>query len=634
MSSCAECGGQTVWDDDVGSAICTTCGSLADPTQSVLTSHDLANSHDGLRNISSLKGYRSGNTWSLQGQSKSARDERLAHASHAFIRALANSLAVPGLSPRSINLFTQAMAAGNFRWGRKANLVAGVCLAITLRESRRPDSLRDIAALIEEPPPLLTRLFSPVLALLNLKLAPADPVIYIPTLEANLTSIIQDPSSTLPIALIKKLRPLPMSSVMQTVKSLSDLLFRLGEHSEITRLPTAPTACALLILSLEAETRTSLPNAGELAERLAAFHHLAKGAVMSRYKLIQDVIADWINDVPWLDRYNSVNGRAKIAKRAIVAKGIKDVLQYRSELWNQELNSIRQHKHQLNNDLHGLDAGHTIPNSSGDGTRASETSQPPRKKRKTDSALDQASRFLLNPLAYPIRSPQSPNPIIPDHAAPENPDPQYLSPATPPIACLPMMSYLLSSAVSDVDIRKAPSRLQLLCAARGGEAGVRDEELLAEGEWEGLLRSEDEQRQLQNLWDRDAVFADRLEVAENVPQPVKKKRRTADEDGLQPGKMASGSQRINMEAFARFMASSDDEHEDLEFFDTPTVTNEDCSHGDGDGQEASDDPFFEQAPENFNASADDDVEVLASEWRPLSPTGGGAFEVGYEEHPS
>ena len=36
---CEACGANTVWDQDIGSAICLQCGTLADPTQSVLASH-------------------------------------------------------------------------------------------------------------------------------------------------------------------------------------------------------------------------------------------------------------------------------------------------------------------------------------------------------------------------------------------------------------------------------------------------------------------------------------------------------------------------------------------------------------------------------------------------------------------
>lgn len=34
--ACTDCGADTEWNDDAGSAICTTCGTLADPSQTIL----------------------------------------------------------------------------------------------------------------------------------------------------------------------------------------------------------------------------------------------------------------------------------------------------------------------------------------------------------------------------------------------------------------------------------------------------------------------------------------------------------------------------------------------------------------------------------------------------------------------
>lgn len=73
-NKCAECGGPTEWDESVGSAICTECGTLADPTQSVLTT-DLDFPSNGTsgpwttNTTLSLKGRKG---WTLAGQSQEA----------------------------------------------------------------------------------------------------------------------------------------------------------------------------------------------------------------------------------------------------------------------------------------------------------------------------------------------------------------------------------------------------------------------------------------------------------------------------------------------------------------------------------------------------------------------------------
>lgn len=64
---------------------------------------------------------------------------------HEFIRTLAGRLSAAGVANRGQAVFDQAMAKGNFRWGRPAKLLAGASLAIALRGANKGDSLRDLA---------------------------------------------------------------------------------------------------------------------------------------------------------------------------------------------------------------------------------------------------------------------------------------------------------------------------------------------------------------------------------------------------------------------------------------------------------------------------------------------------------
>lgn len=78
--ACSQCNGSTVWDDTAASAVCTSCGSLADPSQSVLTSQyefppgitSYGDSWDG----GIRKRCRSSSSWALIDQGKEARDSR------------------------------------------------------------------------------------------------------------------------------------------------------------------------------------------------------------------------------------------------------------------------------------------------------------------------------------------------------------------------------------------------------------------------------------------------------------------------------------------------------------------------------------------------------------------------------
>lgn len=58
---------------------------------------------------------------------------------------LATRLGHPALATRTLFLFENAMRKGKFRYGKKARLVAGAALAIALRESRKGETMKDIA---------------------------------------------------------------------------------------------------------------------------------------------------------------------------------------------------------------------------------------------------------------------------------------------------------------------------------------------------------------------------------------------------------------------------------------------------------------------------------------------------------
>jgi hypothetical protein len=95
---CSQCGAATVWDDAVGSDVCTVCGSLADPSQSVLTSSQFGNQNDTAEPSlwdssasTTLKSLRARNNWNLAGQGKESRDRRnavrrLGNPSHRILR--------------------------------------------------------------------------------------------------------------------------------------------------------------------------------------------------------------------------------------------------------------------------------------------------------------------------------------------------------------------------------------------------------------------------------------------------------------------------------------------------------------------------------------------------------------------
>ncbi|CAL1703707.1 unnamed protein product [Somion occarium] len=345
---CAECGERTTWEQELGSSICTNCGTLSNPSQSILASHLEHQDTSGYDNsaywsqsqgLATLKG-RSG--WALAGQDKESRQRRNMISMHEYIRSIASRLSNVGVAPRAQAVFDQAMLKGNYNWGRRAKLIGGAAVAIALREVNRSDALKDIAYLMDEDFLPLSRAFRAIIDLLHLKLTSADPSQHIATLQTYyLQSLIAD-SSPLPADLQTKLKSVAPQShaISRTAILLATLLSR---FNILQNLPTPPTACAIFILALEAETASSLPHAGVLARNLGARMGVSQKVVMERYKIIYDAVEAWIKDVPWLEAHEKrvgSKGRSKVAKRIVVARGLKDVIQFQEELWSRQMESV------------------------------------------------------------------------------------------------------------------------------------------------------------------------------------------------------------------------------------------------------------------------------------------------------
>jgi transcription factor IIIB subunit 2 len=480
------------------------------------------------------------------------------------------------------------MAAGRYRWGRKAKLTAAASVAVALRESRRSDSLRDIAFLINEQPLALSRAFSSLLSLLNLSITSADPGLHLPALHLHLSTLLQTPGS-LPTTLLALLAPLSLATVIRTANALSTLVTRLGDALPTAHLPTPSTACAILILALEAETRTSLPNLSDLAHHLGARVSAGKGTVLSRYKLLYDLVEEWIREVPWLDKFTSKNGRSKIAKRVIVARGLKDVVQFQVDIWRKKLEAADR-------PTVSFDAEDEVRDDGNESDMPQPGIEPapvrPRKKPKTDQALIDASHFLLDPLSAPPPSAGS---------------------ATPHRSPLPLAAYLLTAEPSVLSLQSVPTRLQRLATDRGGEDAISDNELFEEGEWEGMLRTEGERDVLREAWgwekNDDETAADREEVVKRD-----------DERGWVN---IPTSKRINMEALSKLLRGTNayGEVEELFGLGYPLLEGAD-DLGERSKHEHSD----ERVPKAGDSSLTD-VEVVEA-WRPLSPDRSSVYNSG------
>jgi transcription factor IIIB 90 kDa subunit len=596
-----------------------------------------------------------------------------------FINSLASPINASSLSPRATVLFNQAMATGRYRWGRKCKLVAGACIALALRENNRPDVLHDLAYLLGETFPTLVRTLSSVTAALGFSFTASDPTVYFPSFQTHLSSLLQNPSrqsesdSTLPASLMAQLEPLSLHTAVTTANSLASLFARFGPDHPINQLPAPPTACAFFLLALEAQLRAPLDHLGDLAASLGPRVHAKRGVLMARYKIVQEEVLALTYEVPWLDKYQSKNGRAKTGKRTVVARGLKDVLLFQEEIWKGRLKptvvldiSDGENDGHLSEPQSDSTTLSTPPSS--DRTKVhSDYSHSKKRRKTTHKPLHDAAQFLLDPLSAPIPQfgfpfssvplqPQSP--LSPPHSSSVSPAPtqmsevaatlsasshSYLSssssrptPLTLP-SLLPLTSYLLTAPdCTSLTSRRSPTRLQLLAASRRGEEDIADEELFEEGELERLFRSEEEIESLRETFDWGGWEDTRDEEGN---KRVRKKRKQKDvpgllEDGLgvEKGKV---SKRVNLEALARFMEDPTEEKDDLNNYDTAFLGLQrfDDEHED----EKDDDDDWQGLPcqshqDGLSGSdmlkrprtpttAQND-EVVLNEWRPLSPESG------------
>lgn len=383
-----------------------------------------------------------------------------------FIQDLAKHLHAPRESERANALFGQAMTRGTFHWGRKSKLVAGACLAVALRESKRPHTLREIAFLLQEPYPDLSHTFTEILSLFEMKLEFTEPATHIPALHSLLASLLIDQPPSSESGLSKKtiilLQKVPLHVVTQTAESLADILVRIERH-RTTSLATQPTAVAVYILSLEAEMRELFPNLGTVCSFFGKTCSISKTVIMIRYKAIQDCIASCISKIDWLD------SGGKVVNRLVVARGLKDVLRFQDKLFKQELDATGRQT------LVFVEGELVLPDLAG---------------KVPSCEFRRAKESLLQDTCT------------------RRPAPPHLLP-----------SFLLSSSES---VKEAPSRIQLLSRSRGGQTMIEDHELFAEGELESFLRTPSEV----DLFSKTVDWPD-PKTTHNDGIPRKRKRRSS-----------------------------------------------------------------------------------------------------------
>ena len=285
---------------------------------------------------------------------------------------------------------------------------------------------------------------------------------------------------------------------------------------------------------------------------------------MTRYKMVYDLIEEWIKELPWLDQFETKGkekGRGKVAKRIVVARGVKDVVQFQEEIWRKKVEALGRLNVELevgDDDDKSDDDTLSTTTGSSSSKRMQDLQEPrssfghTRKRPKTrHRELEEASQFLLNPLSSSL-------PVITDPSRPSSrfdphtPATLTISPnsrsTTPPL--LPLTSYLLASSASTLSLSHTPTRLQLLVAQRvGGAEDVGDDELFAEGELDDFLRSENEVERLKQVfgWEEGTDVVDELDTRKKTGK------------GQKSVTKRSGTTRVDMDALAKVLQGDLDE---------------------------------------------------------------------------
>jgi transcription factor IIIB 90 kDa subunit len=451
---------------------------------------------------------------------------------HDFVSALARNLSLPNCAAKAINYFDRQLHAASFRWGKSANHMAGACLCIALRDSNLPERIPEVAEAVDCSENVLRRNIAIVSSTLDLHMRPSDTSSYIHGLQGHLyaelsrTKDAPDDSFGLPTPLIEALRPVSLPDSAKVARDLCELLAKLSPT--MANLPAPPTACAVFILALENISQRTLPNLAQMALWLGNLLKLSQSVIMKRYQSLQDEIITWMHPIPWLDSSGKPeSGRRKVSKRLHIARSLADIIKWYND----------------------KDAGHcdssvhtTAKRPASPSFRSAEEILPQKKPRKLPLDIYNATQFLLNPLKGPLPA------FLPISGHIDDCSSVYSAGNKPSEMYLPLPSYILSTPLVALKNQKLPTRLQGLALLRGGSGfdEVADEELLDDGEFEAIKRTQEEMETLRVAWGYTRDEGNNFNPVVDPSKCERSQKKVA-------GSQRQGSRRINQTALDDIM---------------------------------------------------------------------------------
>ncbi|EJD52899.1 hypothetical protein AURDEDRAFT_157454 [Auricularia subglabra TFB-10046 SS5] len=485
MPICKACGAPLGEPDDGDDVVCTACGVMADGAHFHLRSDAFdagyqasGSSQAGFR----VRSYRDP-ARALPGDSQaSERHAANTAASHAFIHALASHVSATARAERATGVFDDLMRSGRYRWGRSAQLLACAALAVSLREANRPQSLAYIAHVANVSPKSLSRTFSRIQPLLRVKIAPSEPLHYLPALHKHTDDLLRaDDGELIPRKMREALRP-HTQSALRLASSLAALSFPPGAANT--------TAISIYILALEGALRAKLSHYRQLADQLRLLVNAGQQATYARYIQLYEYLYGRLALVPWLKQAPPAPARkqrTKVDPRDIVARALHDLVKFDPSIPKSAPGLVLE----------------VVPDSDAEDDPDSDDDNPPAcphpQKRTAEEcpAPPPAKRPKLASQEVAVCS----STVIPrreSHKArwgvrlkekAESSRPFYMT---------------CTEDALDGTTTKPLGRLALLVLQRGGADDVADEDLFDEGELEGLLRTPDERdvvaRAMEETW--------------------------------------------------------------------------------------------------------------------------------------
>ncbi|KAJ4490353.1 hypothetical protein J3R30DRAFT_70820 [Lentinula aciculospora] len=558
---------QITWDADTCLNVCISCGDAVENALVADSSTNLIGTQVVVQNSkqTAIRSKHGPAQHVLDGELSEHQAKCYTVEMHKLIGSLCARMSSQNLNARVCWLFDQSMKneIAKFRWGGQAKAVSGVCLAIALRETNKPDRLKEIALLLGQKYLYLQRTLATLLSSLNIKLPATTPSHHIPNLHSHLYQELKQlpGDSMLNAQLYSQIKPIPLQTVAELSCTFLET-FAMTSKSNFIQSSLSSCAVSAFVICLEGEIGKSLFEIKDLYKCFSEVCHLSADTLARPYRVMRQEVLKWMKDLDWAEQYRKgATGRADSSLRNVCARGLKDVLREINQMWRLEQRPLAG---KLLVRFTLVDDTNSGEESKYEDPCSSETlSVFTLKNKKADACVLASATFLLNPFDHLPKGVTAPAKYPRVNWSSVSRVQRFSSPVSPlksssranshsssfkskigsmlsakstvdskefhkalnytvnefPTDPKPSdyMNYLLSSnepvSVVRATVQEKTTRMSLQTATLGAAdaEAVPDDELLTNEEWEILQRTEEEQEQLQEYWNNVPGLMDRME---------------------------------------------------------------------------------------------------------------------------